>query len=256
MAPNAYYFNSPLLFWTIISVAYRRGSKDPELLGKLAPLVLDLVWSSIRTTIVSIPNIQALLILSTWSFPASTVFKDMTFLLSGMAVNLALQAGLHVPLQSEDFTLSKLKLSQDDFRKRTKLWLYCLLVREKYVSSQKLPKYQLTIFRATSSLGYPPLIKAVQLQKSVESCDLGLIISESVRFQLKLLSISTQANEAIFDFNVSNDKHSSIILLEVVEAQCNQLQGQLDMLTGQFRATLFIPRADQSWKNTTLFGFI
>jgi hypothetical protein len=80
-----------------------------------------------------IPNIQGLLILSTWPFPTNTTSKDNTFTLSGMAVNLALQIGLHVPLQGQEYSRTRVDLSSTGLARRVQLWSYCVVAHQKSV---------------------------------------------------------------------------------------------------------------------------
>jgi hypothetical protein len=130
-SPNSFYDQSPLLFWAIISAGARRYQRNPSLLGSLATPLLKLGWSSMQISAAVIPNIQGLLILSTWPFPTNTTSKDNTFTLSGMAVNLALQIGLHVPLQGQEYSRTRVDLSSEGLARRVQLWSYCVVVHQK-----------------------------------------------------------------------------------------------------------------------------
>ena len=77
------------------------------------------------------PIVESLILLATWAFPLKTIFKDMTFTMSGMAMSLATQIGLHVPEQAQAFTLKKIDSPEADFPRRMNLWVNCVLCRLK-----------------------------------------------------------------------------------------------------------------------------
>ena len=79
------------------------------------------------------PIIESLVLLATWAFPLKTIFKDMTFTMSGMAMSLATQIGFHVPEQAQAFTLKTIDSPEVDFSRITNLWVNCLLCRLRYL---------------------------------------------------------------------------------------------------------------------------
>lgn len=84
------------------------------------------------------PIIESLVLLATWAFPLKTVFKDMTFTMSGMAMNLAIQIGYHVPEQAQAFSLKMIDSTDLDCSKRMNLWVNCVLCRLRYFCGTRL----------------------------------------------------------------------------------------------------------------------
>jgi len=132
-SPNAYYAQSPLLFWAIVAAGSRRFGGDPTLLESLTPGVMSLAmrWIQPRGTLIYV--IQGLLILTSWPPPVSSLSSDITFTLSGLIVHYALQIGLHYPTLSQDSTRMKLNLDDKEIQQRTHLWTYCVIVCLAYV---------------------------------------------------------------------------------------------------------------------------
>ena len=78
-----------------------------------------------------ISTIQALLLAVTFPHPVARTSKDQTYTLSGLALNLALQLGLHVPRKSQDYSLLRAEVDQDEVIRRAELWLYCIATHQK-----------------------------------------------------------------------------------------------------------------------------
>ena len=131
ISPNGYYDQSPLLFWAIIGVGVRRYTANPTLLCSLAERIVHLASPLLHPTPAVIPAIQGLLLLSSFPFPTDSTSKDTSYTLSGMAINLALQIGLHVPTFSQDYSRSKMTLTQEDIQRRVQLWFHCIIVHQK-----------------------------------------------------------------------------------------------------------------------------
>jgi transcriptional regulatory protein LEU3 len=104
MPPNLFYQQSLVLFWSIVGIGSRSLTADPTLLRSLGPLVMDLALASSRTREDPLPVIKGLLLLCTWPFPTYSTFRDNTFALCGLLMNLALQAGIHLPSATHEFT--------------------------------------------------------------------------------------------------------------------------------------------------------
>ncbi|KAI9821069.1 MAG: hypothetical protein M1827_003802 [Pycnora praestabilis] len=126
--PDHYYEISPLLFWTVISIASRRYAFEPSLLNNLSAPVSRLVW----TTIAEIPHVyhivKALSLLCTWPLPVSSTSTDPTFMLSGVMMHIAMQIGLHRPSHAQDFTKFRVELRDGELRDRVKTWAACNIV--------------------------------------------------------------------------------------------------------------------------------
>ncbi|TVY84666.1 Regulatory protein LEU3 [Lachnellula suecica] len=209
--PNSYYNQSPLLFWAIISAGTRRYLGNPTLLGSIAEPVLKLGWSSMHIGGAVIPNIQGLLILSTWPFPTNSTSKDNTFTLSGMSVNLALQIGLHVPLQGQDYSRTRVDLSNENIARRVQLWSYCVVVHQK----------------AACALGYPITLPLDLFQRKLELSGIMRLAPKTLSLEVKLASIIGRMNSVLFELNFEDLQNkpqaAPSMMLDVFEAQLNDL---------------------------------
>ncbi|KAI9712983.1 MAG: hypothetical protein M1812_006731 [Candelaria pacifica] len=120
-----YYDLSPLLFWSIISVAARRYTLEPNLLDSLVGPLSRLVWA----TIADLPHVyhvaKALCLLCTWPLPISSTSNDPTFLLSGLMMQMCMQIGLHRPSHAQDFSKFRVELREEEIRDRVKTWAAC-----------------------------------------------------------------------------------------------------------------------------------
>ena len=128
LRPNACYAQSPFLFWTIIVIGCRRYPEDPTMLERLAPRITDLAFSSLSSRAAPIQTIQGLLLLCTWPVPINSMSKDVTHVLSGAAMHLAMQIGLHVSGIGQDFAADRLGPDPEEKAYRARLWLLCYIV--------------------------------------------------------------------------------------------------------------------------------
>jgi transcriptional regulatory protein LEU3 len=131
MSPNAYHSLSPFLFWIIFWVGSRKYSGYRTITKYLAPRIISLAMLSLVSRATPIQVIQGLLLLCTWPVPVNTESKDVTHILSGAAMNLAMEIGLHTFGIGQDF--ARTRLAQDEKEKvfRARLWLHCLIVYQR-----------------------------------------------------------------------------------------------------------------------------
>ena len=130
--PNAYYTQSPFLFWAIIGVGCRTYAENPTLLTALAAGIIDKALLSVGSTLIPWQTIQGLLLLLTWPFPKDPSRPDLTFILSGLLLHIAMQHGLHIPMSSHEF--SKIELptpSETDMVRRSELWAHCVITYQR-----------------------------------------------------------------------------------------------------------------------------
>jgi transcriptional regulatory protein LEU3 len=132
LSPDQCYSQSPFLFWAIVCIGSRRYPDDPTLLGWLAPRINSLALSSLSSRTTPIQKIQGLLLLCTWPIPINTMSKDITNILSGAALHLALQIGLHVLGVGQDFERNKVDADETEKIFRARLWLQCLKTCQRY----------------------------------------------------------------------------------------------------------------------------
>jgi hypothetical protein len=129
-APDVYYQQHPLLFWTIITIAARRHTLDPHLLTNLSGPVTRLLW----TTIGEVPNnhyvVKALCLICTWPLPTSTTSTDPTHILSGVMMKAATGIGLHRPSHTQDFSRVSVDLNREQLHDRVVTWAVCNIVAQ------------------------------------------------------------------------------------------------------------------------------
>ena len=127
MTPNACYALSNFLFWAIIGVGCRTYSRNPTLLGVLPLKVQTMALLTLNAN-ATLQIVQGLLLVVYWPFPKSNNGTDLTFALSGALLHMAMQMGLHIPQSSQEFSKVRIKIGEDEFKKRAETWGYCMLV--------------------------------------------------------------------------------------------------------------------------------
>lgn len=114
----------------------RRYERDPTLLGMLAPHINSLALRSLENRANPIQTIQGLLILCVWPVPINTMHKDISNVLGGAALHLAMQIGLHVTHSEQDFERTKIDTGRLQKISRAHLWIHCVMICHRLV---KLP---------------------------------------------------------------------------------------------------------------------
>jgi hypothetical protein len=129
--PNMYFQQSLVLFWSVVG----NGSRSlPTLLRSLGPLVMDLALTSSRNREDPTAVIKGLLLLCTWLFPTYSTHRDNTFALCGLLVNLALQAGLHLPFATHEFTRTQtFRPTKTKMQEIAAMRLHVVLTCQQYV---------------------------------------------------------------------------------------------------------------------------
>ena len=87
---------------------------------------MDMAVGSIFITSPELDVVEGLLLLLTWLFPSTPTRGENTFVMCGSLIHLAMRIGLHMPLSSQDFARTKLRLSDEDLRRRSELWVQCV----------------------------------------------------------------------------------------------------------------------------------
>jgi len=127
MGPNAYYTLSPFLFWAIVGVACRSYTRNPTLLGFLPAKIHNMALLTLNST-VTLQIVQGLLLVLCWPFPKVSMGHDLGYPLSGALVHMATHMGLHLPVSSQEFSRVRLKLDEDEIKRRAETWGYCQLI--------------------------------------------------------------------------------------------------------------------------------
>lgn len=77
--------------------------------------------------------IQAIILLSTWPFPVSTMNTDPSFTIMSVAKTAALSLGLHRPESARDFLRVNAHLSPKEVQEAVKTWAGCYIAAQRYV---------------------------------------------------------------------------------------------------------------------------
>ncbi|PNH38241.1 hypothetical protein VD0004_g8570 [Verticillium dahliae] len=129
-SPDTYYQQHSLLFWTIVAVAARRYSADPNLLTTLSGPLTRLLWQTIGDVPSSYYVVKALCLLCTWPLPTSTTTADPTHILCGVMLRTATGIGLHRPNHTQDFSRVSVDLNKEQLHDRVTTWAVCNIVAQ------------------------------------------------------------------------------------------------------------------------------
>ncbi|KAF3929416.1 hypothetical protein ABW19_dt0210175 [Dactylella cylindrospora] len=216
--PSTYYTSSQLLFWVVVSIASRRyPSGEPNLLIRLSRAVSKLVWSTLATVPHSKHVVKALILLSTWPFPTSSTLTDPTYMLSGLAVSVAIQMGLHRPGYGKDYTkyASKAKFDNMEVSDRMITWACCNISAQSVSTGLGLPpdtQYDWTICNAllpTAKHPLPtPLRNLVLIQRFIDNVT---------------RSLSSNNNDPIGLL----DRDGRLAVITLLERRLDELEGEL-----------------------------
>ena len=107
---------------------------DPTLLHGLAGEVLNLALTSFQAMRNLIDDIKGLLLLCTWPCPSTTILRDNTVAISGLLLNLSMQAGLHAP--NTPFAQLSRDRGENHSSRRLELatlWVHVVITCDRYV---------------------------------------------------------------------------------------------------------------------------
>ncbi|KAJ5910810.1 uncharacterized protein N7473_000113 [Penicillium subrubescens] len=137
--PEVYLSRCPLLAWTIVCVACRRSPSDPGLLTALSGPFSRLLWSTITGVPQDYRVVKALCVLCTWPLPTTSQRTDATFMLSGLMMQIAMQLGMHRPVQAEEFTTFRIEAQGEALKDRLHTWVICNIVAQNVATGYGQP---------------------------------------------------------------------------------------------------------------------
>ncbi|KAJ5727455.1 transcriptional regulator family: Fungal Specific TF [Penicillium malachiteum] len=137
--PEVYLNRCPLLAWTVICIASRRSPSDPGLLTALSGPFSRLLWSTITNVPQDYRVVKALCLLCTWPLPTTSQRTDATFMLSGLMMQIAMQLGLHRPVQPEQFTTFQMEVQGEAMKDRLHTWIICNIVAQNVATGYGQP---------------------------------------------------------------------------------------------------------------------
>ncbi|KAF4161057.1 hypothetical protein CNMCM6936_007311 [Aspergillus lentulus] len=226
LTPNAYYTQSPFLFWAVIGVACRSYPKNPTLLTALSRGIVEMaLLSALSTT--PWHTVQGLLLLLTWPFAKDKTRSDVTFTLSGMMLHIAMQNGTHIPMSSHEFSRFKTPApTEADMIRRSELWAHCVIAYQ----NSCIVKGQLarTLNDMHQELG--------QSHRLFQRIAPGLVL------KLKCLDLVTRCSAAVVENGVRNlsleQERSLDIILRTYESQITDLETQFTSAVDRFHVAL------------------
>ncbi|KAF2754406.1 hypothetical protein EJ05DRAFT_503942 [Pseudovirgaria hyperparasitica] len=127
-SPDQYLKDSRLLFWTIIAVAARKS--DPRDYERMKNPLTGLLWGTIAEVPGNHHVVKALCLHCTWPLPTDRTSTDITFMLCGLMMQVAMQIGLHQPAHADDFSRYRIQLQREDIDDRTRTWAVCNIVAQ------------------------------------------------------------------------------------------------------------------------------
>lgn len=140
----------------MITVASRLYESDPTLITSLATPVTALLWKNISTPPHTIDLVQAIVLLTTWPFPTSTMQTDPSLTIISIAKAVALTLGLHRPEAVQDFMRVNTKFNRKQIQEATKTWAGCYITAQRCVILP-LITWSSNVLSITSSIGQQPL---------------------------------------------------------------------------------------------------
>ncbi|KAF4220658.1 hypothetical protein CNMCM8980_001613 [Aspergillus fumigatiaffinis] len=226
LTPNAYYTQSPFLFWAVIGVACRSYPKNPTLLTALSRGIVEMALLSASST-TPWHTVQGLLLLLTWPFAKDKTRSDVTFTLSGMMLHIAMQNGTHIPMSSHEFSRFKTPApTEADMVRRSELWAHCVIAYQ----NSCIVKGQLarTLNDMHQELG--------QSHRLFQRIAPGLVL------KLKCLDLVTRCSAAVVENGVRNlsleQERSLDIILRTYESQITDLETQFTSAVDRFHVAL------------------
>lgn len=136
LGPDDHHQRCPFFFWATVYVGSRYYTKDPTLVGQLAPRLNDMAFQALQSRSYPILTIQGILLLIMWPVPMDTLQRDLSIVLAGAALHLARQIGLHIPGSGHDFARSNVGTERPESAIRTLLWELCCEVYCGYAFSR------------------------------------------------------------------------------------------------------------------------
>ncbi len=128
VSPDDYYAQSPFLFWTILVTGCRRYAQDPTMLESIGPHINGMAFASMSSRLAQIKTLQGLLLLCVWAVPLKSMTRDVTYVISGAAMHIAMQNGLYISGGWQDFEPNQLSLDDQETTFRDRLWSFTFVV--------------------------------------------------------------------------------------------------------------------------------
>ena len=124
---HAYYQTSELMFWTVVLTSCFLFNEYDDVHYQLLSHHRALLSAKMLGERVSLKTIHAMLIMCTWSYPVSSQYDDLTWMLCGAAINMAMMMGLHQPGHIHEYGHERKRNPGSTYIRNT-TWLACFII--------------------------------------------------------------------------------------------------------------------------------
>ena len=204
-----YYQSSELLFWTVVLSSCFMYNDFHELHGRLLPYHRQLLSAKMLGERVSLRTIHAMLLMCTWTYPVSNQYDDLTWIICGTAVNMAMVMGLHKPGHVHEYAKDNQRHPGSTYT-RNCTWLACFIISAGISAWLGMP---------------PPLSASSHIEVIGTLCkDNSLPRRYRARadIQRRLVQLTTSLDSPRLDFRT---RHS---LIKIYEQELDDVQATFD----------------------------
>ncbi|KAI0135810.1 hypothetical protein F4814DRAFT_437258 [Daldinia grandis] len=182
----------------------------------LAPRMNKMALLALEDTNSPMETLEGIILLCNWPVPTSSMYKDMTQMLSGAALHLAMQVGLHIVGTGQDFARTVLPSNADHSSRafRAQLWIQCLIT------------YHSTSLRQ----GILPLIPLESPQARLSHADLAMQFSDDLGMHRQMHSILIAATSSLVKLIPligSNSQSELNPFISLYDAQLQQIAAEI-----------------------------
>ena len=194
----------PLLFWTVIITASRHSTSYSYLYDSLRAGYEDLLAKNMIKVIRSVAQLHAILILVMWPLPYPGPMNDPSWGYCGLALNAALQMGMHRPGFHREYGFPD--LTQEQVQLRTVTWMMAFQTSIGCVFNSASLYSKANDHRVSTFLGIPPFIDASPHMDAILAKPTGLpkvMVAQTdiqlhvARFTLALDGVMEPSSKAI-----------------------------------------------------------
>ena len=129
---QALYESSELLYWAIILTSARMHALYGNLYQELVPHVRALIPTKMLEVPHTLALLHAILIMCTWPLPVQSQWEDPTWMMSGLAINMAMTMGIHKPGHAHEYGRAMAQVQGSTYTRNVTwfgMFLHCHLVR-------------------------------------------------------------------------------------------------------------------------------
>ncbi|CAL5866522.1 uncharacterized protein PFLUO_LOCUS731 [Penicillium psychrofluorescens] len=209
--PEVYLNRCPLLAWTIICVASRRSPSEPGLLTALSGPFSRLLWSTITGVPQDYRVVKALCVLCTWPLPTTSQRTDATFMLSGLMMQIAMQLGLHRPVQAEEFTTFRMEVQGEALKDRLHTWVICNIVAQ----------------NVATGYGQPPSTNYDWALEPASLTDADYRLPDDLRIRLRIEKFCDRVTKSLYSSKPEPAEFISaekLVIVQILESELREME--------------------------------